>query len=114
MWPLLSRIGAAIDRAAARRIVAEMLRTRASLTSLPDLSARSVDPEVVLALEDIATRLSVDAESVLRVFVELLIEVAGSPSDERQVVLGLVPARPSAYAGRGGRVVRHAVRDAVF
>ena len=91
-----------------------MSRDRPTLTGLFDLLGAGVRREVVLALEHLAQRLSLDPTSVLRGFLEILIEVADVAADEGRLVLGLGPAGPSVFAGRDGRELRRAIREAIF
>lgn len=103
-----------LDRVAARRIVERIGRDRSSLTDLLDLVEAGVDVDLVAALRDIADGLPADESQVLRTFLEILLEVADVSADEARLVMRLAPAAASAYAGRDGRELRRAIRDAAF
>jgi Ca-activated chloride channel family protein len=106
--------GRTLDRLAARQIVATWMRDRPSLVSGLDLADAGVDVGVVAALLEIAQRFALEEGAVLRVFLEILLEVAEASAEGAKIVLGLATAGPSAFTGREGRELRRAIRDAAF
>jgi Ca-activated chloride channel family protein len=103
-----------LDRVAARRIIERMIQDRSPIADLLDLVGVDVEADLVLELRNIASTLSADEASVLRAFLEMLVEVADVSAEESRIVIALAPAAPSAYAGRQGRQLRRAIREAAF
>jgi Ca-activated chloride channel homolog len=103
-----------LDRQAARTLVEALRLRRVAVCTFDDLAATGVDASIVGALRDIARMLAAKEKTLVRAFVDILLEMAEAAAEDRRIVEALAPSGPSVFAGRRTRALRQEIRQAIF